>query len=240
MDTATTIERSLTRDILRGHYAAGSRLPTLRELGLAFSVNPSTMQRVIAALEARGLVTARQGSGLRVNDPREVGDLSLIPLWIEATLDDPARATSLLEELLELRRAVAVRLIVRHRQRLLDALPTLGGALDGALRATQTGAGAMREADLAFARALVAATGNTVALTVFNAVASAVVEVPSVAEAMYADPAANVASLMEVVQAIQGGCDDLADVVEGAIAKVDARTVARFDASLRSQTGAFA
>lgn len=227
--TPATIERVLVLELLRGSHAPGTRLPTVRALAARFAVNPSTIQRVVARLEARGLVQARQGSGLHVADPWAAGDLSLLPFWLEATLDDPPRAAAVLADFLEVRRVLAARLVARHRDRLLNRAADLAHAALLFQRAIGKGdLDAIREADLAFARTLVEATGNRVAQGVLNASAAIVRSLPDVALAMYADARLNAATMAEVVSAFAGGADQLGTLVERALGRVDAATVRRF------------
>lgn len=230
------IERALTLDILRGRYAASGRLPTVRELAVAHRVTPATIQRVVARLETRGLVTARQGSGLHVNDPATIGDLSLAPYWLEATLEEPARAVRILGDFLEVRRVVATRLMVRHRGEILAQAPVLAAAAEAMARASEGDLDALREADLGFARALLRATGNVVALGVLNTMARVLEEVPSVAEAMYAEPERNASSMSAVLQALIEVPKDLDARIEAAFVTVDERTLARFERLLRRRS----
>lgn len=233
-NTAARIERSLTTAVLRGEYGKGTRLPTVRALAKSFSVNPATVQRALARLEHSGLVTARQGSGVVVNDPELSGDVSLMPAWLEALADQPARAAAMLDDFLEVRRILAARLIVRHRERLMTRADVLAAAAKRVADAKHEGLDALREADIAFARALLRETGNTVALAVLNTAARLVEEVPAVAEAMYADPDENVLSMSHVLTALlgPGGDAELATKVEAAIAAIDSETVSRFEALL--------
>ncbi len=233
--TPVSIERALTLDILRGSYPVGSRLPTVRELAARYGVNPGTIQRVVARLETRGLVEARQGSGLRVNDPARDGDLSLVPYWLEATRDRPARAAAILDEFLEVRRLVAVRLLVRHRAAILARGAELQDA--ASRMAIAEGMEARRDADLAFARALLRATGNVIALGVLNTLARVLEELPEVAVAMYGEPEANADTMRRVLVALAGGAGDAADTIEAAMAIVDARTVQRFEELLGARAG---
>lgn len=229
----SVLERSLTLDILRGRYAPGSRLPTIREMAEAQGVTPATIQRVVSRLETRGLVTARQGSGLRVNDPATCGDLSLVPLWLEASLDAPPRAVRILEDFLELRRVIAARLLVRHRAAILARATQLHAAAARMTEASTLGVDALRDADMAFARAVLAETGNHAAVALLNTLARVFESLPLVAEAMYADPSVNTDAMARVLGALLGGRDDAAAAIESALAAVDARTVARFDALIR-------
>jgi DNA-binding FadR family transcriptional regulator len=236
--TPAALERVLVLEMLRGAHAPGTRLPTVRALAARFGVNPSTIQRVIARLEARGLVLARQGSGLHVTDPWAAGDLSLVPFWLEATLDDPDRAATVLADFLEVRRVIAARLIARHRDRLLARPTDLARAAMVFQRAIAEGdLDAIREADLTFANTLVEATGNRVALGILNASAAIVRGLPDVAHAMYADARLNAATMADVGSAFGGDADALGDLVERALALVDRATVRRFRERLVARAG---
>jgi len=223
------IDRALTREILRGAHQPGTRLPPLRELAVRFDVNPSTMQRALARLETKGLVTARQGSGLTVADPAEAGELSLLPEWIDALDDEPDRAAALLADLLELRRVVATRMLVRHRVAVLDAIGDLAraAALIGSLPPEEAMA-----ADLAATRSVVRATGNTVALVVVNSFERALAELPLLVAAAYEDPARNARSFRRALEALRDGGDGMAERIERSFASVDRHTVRAFRALL--------
>src|SRR6202022_2222394 len=51
-----------------GEYASGARLSSERELAVAFKVSRTTIREAMIALEIRGLVEARPGSGIYVSD----------------------------------------------------------------------------------------------------------------------------------------------------------------------------
>jgi len=227
----TRIDRELTRRILRGELQPGSHLPPVRTLASAFEVNPNTVQRALARLEAKGLVTARWGSGVVVNDPAEAGDVSLLPDWLAALDDDPERAAALLADLLEVRRVLAAHLIARHRDAVvavLDELPPF--AMDDDPES-------LWRADMALARAVVRATGNAVAAALVTSVERALAELPILVQAMYGRPAHNVASAIEVFEAVRDGGDDVAARVEAAMGAVDERTVETYRRLLAGPSG---
>ena len=64
---AHIIER-VQLDIVTGHYAPGSRLPSVRELAAQAAVNPNTMQRALSELEGSGLIYAQRTSGRFVTE----------------------------------------------------------------------------------------------------------------------------------------------------------------------------
>ena len=52
--------------VVTGEYPPGSRIPPVRELAGQAGVNPNTMQRALAELEAQGLVETHRTSGRTV------------------------------------------------------------------------------------------------------------------------------------------------------------------------------
>ncbi len=63
---STQLYWQLAYQIDTGRLHAGSRLPTVRELGVALHVNPNTVRAVYRRLADNGYVVARQGAGTRV------------------------------------------------------------------------------------------------------------------------------------------------------------------------------
>ena len=57
--------------VASGAYAPGEKLPGVRELAAQAGVNPNTMQRALAELEARGLVRAQRTARRTVTDDAE-------------------------------------------------------------------------------------------------------------------------------------------------------------------------
>ena len=70
----TQLAEQLTRQIVSGEYPPGSRLPSVRELAESAGVNPNTMQRALAQLEADGLAASNRTSGRMVTDDSVVID----------------------------------------------------------------------------------------------------------------------------------------------------------------------
>jgi GntR family hexuronate regulon transcriptional repressor len=63
------VAAAIERAIAEGKYAPGQRLPSERDLAEEFGVSRPTLRRAIIALEVRGLLEARQGSGVYVRQP---------------------------------------------------------------------------------------------------------------------------------------------------------------------------
>ena len=66
---------SVMASIESGDYKPGARLPSERDLAISFKVCRPTIREAMIALEIRGLVEARQGSGIYVTDypPAQIG-----------------------------------------------------------------------------------------------------------------------------------------------------------------------
>ncbi len=61
------IER-IQMDIVSGCYAAGDKLPSVRELAADAAVNPNTMQKALSELESSGLVYTQRTSGRYITE----------------------------------------------------------------------------------------------------------------------------------------------------------------------------
>ena len=66
---------SIMTSIKSGDYRPGARLPSERDLAAAFKVSRPTIREAMIALEIRGLVEARHGSGIYVTEhpPAQIG-----------------------------------------------------------------------------------------------------------------------------------------------------------------------
>ena len=63
-------ERILT-DIVSGNCLPGEKLPSVRELAAEAAVNPNTVQKAMAELEAKGLISAQRTAGRFVTEESE-------------------------------------------------------------------------------------------------------------------------------------------------------------------------
>ncbi len=200
---AARIERELALAILRGEYVPGANLPGVRALARQMGVAAPTIQRAIDRLESAGLVHVRQGSGMRVNDPTQCGELSLLPLWFEAYADQPDRAAQILGDFLELRRVVATHLISTRAKHIVAAAPTL------ARLASELGErddlDSVATADLAFTRAVVESADQFAVATILRTTERLVRFVPYVAEALYEDRDYHRTMIRNLVTALGSG-----------------------------------
>src|SRR4051812_35823274 len=147
----------LRGEILGGRLAAGSRLPSERELSLALGVNRLTLRAALARLEAMGLVTTRHGSGTEVSPWRERAGLEALSMVMSPLQQGEPAWIELLTSLLEVRRILAAEAIalaaVRHTDEDIAQMRAIAADLKTRLHDPL----AFAKGDLLFQRALVRA-----------------------------------------------------------------------------------
>lgn len=72
------VAAQVRKEILRGTYAPGEKLPSERELALAFGVNRTTVREALQKLAGLGLVHIRQGAGAEVLDYKKSAGIDLL------------------------------------------------------------------------------------------------------------------------------------------------------------------
>ncbi|MGB0590490.1 MAG: FadR/GntR family transcriptional regulator [Myxococcota bacterium] len=105
MSSPQRIFESLRRDILSGQLAPGDRLPPERTLAEQHDTNRNTLREALRKLEQLGLVRARQGQGVTVQDFRLDGTLELLTPFLFHGADVNERV-AVLVDLLQARRHV--------------------------------------------------------------------------------------------------------------------------------------
>jgi GntR family transcriptional regulator, transcriptional repressor for pyruvate dehydrogenase complex len=119
----------LRNEILAGRIAAGSRLPSERELSLALGVNRLTLRAALARLEAMGLVSTRHGSGTEVVSWRERAGLEALTMVLKSLERAEPAWIELLSSLLEVRRVLVSEAVAlaaeRHTEEDLAAIKAL-------------------------------------------------------------------------------------------------------------------
>jgi GntR family transcriptional repressor for pyruvate dehydrogenase complex len=111
----------LRNEILAGRIAAGSRLPSERELSLALGVNRLTLRAALARLEAMGLVSTRHGSGTEVVPWRERAGLEALPMVMNSLDGNEPAFFELLASLLEIRRVLVSEAVALAAERHTEA-----------------------------------------------------------------------------------------------------------------------
>ncbi|MDQ0897833.1 MULTISPECIES: GntR family transcriptional regulator [unclassified Paenibacillus] len=61
----------INRQIVSKELKAGEKLPSVREMGIKYSVNPNTIQRTYSELEREGILETRRGQGTFVTEQEE-------------------------------------------------------------------------------------------------------------------------------------------------------------------------
>jgi DNA-binding FadR family transcriptional regulator len=159
-----TLLQVLVADIVAGRLPAGSRLPREIELAERFGVSRGVAREGLRSLEERGLVTVKHGSGATV---RPTSDWDMFNPDVIAAILASDRGPQLLGDYLECRRLLEIEAAGLAAQRATRAhLVALSEALERmTAAAVETGAGPSAEdrfhdADVAFHRAVIRATGN--------------------------------------------------------------------------------
>jgi GntR family transcriptional repressor for pyruvate dehydrogenase complex len=136
----------ITDSITAGEHQVGQRLPAERELANQFSVSRATVREAIIALETRGLVEVRMGSGVYVIAVPTTGE---IPVPMDVSPFELSEARLLVEgEIAALAATQITSDEVRQLEQLLKEMDT----------ANRSGTG--EEADQRFHLAIAAATRN--------------------------------------------------------------------------------
>ncbi|MCQ4775173.1 GntR family transcriptional regulator [Lacrimispora saccharolytica] len=65
------VANSIKRDIVTGRLELGARLPSVRDLAVAYTINPNTVSRVYKELEMEDVCFTRRGMGTFVTQDSE-------------------------------------------------------------------------------------------------------------------------------------------------------------------------
>lgn len=156
--------RVVIADIASGAIEPGEMLPREADLAVQFSVSRGVARECIRGLEERGLISVKHGRGATVN-PDDSWDL-FSPEVLAALLDS-SRGAEVLREYLECRRILEIEAAGLAAERasatalraLADALAQMTTSAERA-RTNPAAEDFYHEADIAFHRAVISATGN--------------------------------------------------------------------------------
>lgn len=150
-----TVREALAERIANEAIGPGDRLPTERLLMAEFGVSRTVVRDAIARLRAEGLVDSRQGSGVFVRQPPPPSPTETM------------RALAAIVETLEVRAAFEIEAARLAAQRASPAQATEIGLCCEEMRDAPT-ADAAEAADLAFHKAIAAATNNSRFVQLFD------------------------------------------------------------------------
>jgi DNA-binding FadR family transcriptional regulator len=146
------IAAEIGREIVEGRIASGEKLPTEHLLAQTFGVSRSVVREAIAQLRNEGLVETRQGVGAFATEKDRRQMIRVEP----ADLSDPENFRDLFQLRLALEVEAAALAAVSHTPDDLKRLDEVLAQMTGAAKWTEEGI----VADLAFHRAVAAATRN--------------------------------------------------------------------------------
>ena len=156
--------RVLIADIVAGVLQPGDRLPPEADLARRFDVSRGVARECVRGLEERGLVAVKHGRGATVlaDNRWDMVDLDVIAASLRGS-----GSTRVLEEYLECRRLLEISAAGLAAERATQAdLVALSSALERMAAAASETPGApsaearYHDADIAFHRAVIDATGN--------------------------------------------------------------------------------
>ncbi|MBV2184465.1 MAG: FadR family transcriptional regulator [Rhizobium sp.] len=195
-DTATEAIRA---EITNGRFAVGDRLPNEAALSATLGVSRGTVREAVRVLAAQGLLEVRQGSGTYVlsrTDSRATLDVAR-----HASLRDRFEARCALD--VEAARLAARRATPATVRRLRALLAQRGGSDAGDRQG-------FVDRDLAFHKAVVAASGNLALIELFDFFSASIAE--TIRATSGGDlPEPDMAAHMAIVDAIETGDPDQAD-----------------------------
>jgi DNA-binding FadR family transcriptional regulator len=184
--------------IARGRWPVGTKIPAEPELVAALGVGRNTVREAVRALEHAGLLEPRRGDGTYVRATSDLG---------AAFLRRARRSTVL--DVLDVRAGLERDAAAAAAQRRTDADITAIRAALAARNSAGEDRSAFVAADLAFHRAVIAATGNPVLVDLYAGLTEAVQR--SVAEVDELDDApASFPGHDELADAIEAGDPDAA------------------------------
>ena len=59
------------RQIISGELKAGEKLPSIRDMGIKYGMNPNTVQRTYSELEREGILETKRGQGTFVSERQD-------------------------------------------------------------------------------------------------------------------------------------------------------------------------
>ncbi|ARM10643.1 MULTISPECIES: FadR/GntR family transcriptional regulator [Rhizobium] len=190
---------AIRSDILGKRWAVGDKLPNEAALSAMLSVSRGTVREAVRVLVSQGYLETRQGSGTYVRSTSDAGR----PLTMarRASLRDQFEARLALD--VEAARLTAIRKTpetVTELRRLLSER----GTYDGGDKA------GFIERDLAFHKAVIAASGNQAMVEIYDFFSASIAE--TIAATLGQDiPEPDMRAHADIVDAIETGNPDQAD-----------------------------
>jgi GntR family transcriptional regulator len=61
----------INRQIVSNELKAGEKLPSIRDMGIKYSINPNTIQRTYSEMEREGILETKRGQGTFVTEEQD-------------------------------------------------------------------------------------------------------------------------------------------------------------------------
>lgn len=205
-------------------------------------MNRLTLRAALGQIAAAGLLSVRQGSGYLVRDFVEEGGPDLIAPLVALASDAATRREAMADILLvrrSLARAVLQVLSSRVDEPMLERLSRAIDAFEACASAPGATSRDIARADQTLVRALVRETGSKVLALVANPVFRVAGALEPLEDAMYAQPAMNVAAWRVLVEALRASDAEALERVLEAMAGLDEAVLASFGpaAPAKKRTG---
>ncbi|HPO14307.1 MAG TPA: GntR family transcriptional regulator [Candidatus Hydrogenedentes bacterium] len=160
------IAERLTREIIKGAYPVGSKLPTERELAVEYDTNRNVIREALTRLEAVGLVYIRQGSGIYVDDMQFTSGIKLLDVLLRS--EDGSVNLQFLKDVVEFRGQLMCSIVrltaVRRTEEELKEIKRLAAARS----AVKEDVAELAEVNLTMYRKIAAASHNQIFEFIFN------------------------------------------------------------------------
>ncbi|MBX5135160.1 FadR family transcriptional regulator [Rhizobium lentis] len=190
---------AIRNDILGKRWAVGDKLPNEASLSATLSVSRGTVREAVRVLVSQGYLETRQGSGTYVRSTSDAGQ----PLTMarRASLRDQFEARCALD--IEAARLTAMRKtpeVIAELRRLLNERGSYAGGDETAFI----------ERDLAFHKAVIAASGNRAMIEIYDFFSASIAD--TIAATLGKDvPEPDMQAHADIVDAIETGDPDQAD-----------------------------
>jgi DNA-binding FadR family transcriptional regulator len=191
---ADTVFAELRDAILTGRFAPGDALPPVRELAASFAVNRHAVREALNRLQVAGFVKVVHGGGTTVLDVRSTAGLDLLA-HVAQSADEPD--PRLIRDGLEMRRCIGIEAV-----RLAAARGTAADHARIEASCAAYGDPDHPDADRAFWREVVDASGNVAFRLALNSLVHAIDARPESMERLLAADRADVVPHTPLAQAI--------------------------------------
>lgn len=164
-----TLSLKLQKDILKGVYPIGSKIPSERELAVSYGVSRITVRDAVRKLTQLGLLKKMPKSGTYVNDYRSEASITLLLSIVQSTSHIDA---DILASLLEIRKVMEMHLAGKTAL-LADADSV--NRLKELVREMESSADdwrALSDADVRVHELIISCADNILAKLVFNSIRS--------------------------------------------------------------------